>query len=201
MSNSDNQTNRSDSEHVDPLIDSLLHQLNETQGHEDENFLSRVENAIDETEQAANIIPLRKGFQWKRPMSWAAGIAAMLTVGLGLTFSLIHLQTDQTPPLQIVIEATSSEEEWDELNETPHDSPRQVVVKAVPEPRDNLSKIREMRPQDLSAMSSSPIAIPEKNDLAMTNSPTPASEAGMSMSAGESVSYFGIKAKKKNPFK
>ena len=30
----------------------------------------------------------------------------------------------------------------------------------------------------------------------MTNSPTPASEAGMSMSAGESVSYFGIKAKK-----
>ncbi len=195
MSDTDKHTNHNDSEHVDPLIDSLLQQLNKTKGKDDEDFLDRVESSIDEMEQTSKVIPLRKGFQWKRPMSWAAGIAAMITVGLGLTFSMIQLQTEQAPPPQYVIQAASSENR-DELHEKEQVKPRQIVVTAMPEPRNDLSKIRGMRILDLSSASNTSIAIPEDNDLAMTNSPTVNSGVGISMSASEDGNFSGIKMQK-----
>ena len=76
LMNSDSKTNsNTNDEHIDPLMDSLLHQYAKTSGTDDEDFLAEVESAIDESEK---VVPISDRSRWRKSLAWASTLAAVI---------------------------------------------------------------------------------------------------------------------------
>ncbi len=86
MSDSTKNSNIEAGGQNDPLVDSLLRQFADTQGEANEDFLTNVERAIDESEI---IVPIARSHKWKKSLAWAGGIAAVIAIGFSGWFSAV----------------------------------------------------------------------------------------------------------------